>query len=64
MEQDKFEQQCKAKVLCFFRKYKTATRRFSEEDRDRVREANNWNDLENFIVQETKKGESVKVFVR
>ena len=54
MEQNEFEQQCKAKVLRFFRKYKTATRRFSGEDRDRVREANNWNDLENLIVLETK----------
>ena len=64
MEQEKFEDQCKTKIFRFFRKFKADTRRFSGEDKERVREANKWSDYECFVVQEIKKDETVKVFVR
>ena len=64
MEQENFEDQCKTKIFCFFQKFKAVTSRFSSEDKDRIREANSWNDFENFLVKKIKKDVTVKVFVR
>ena len=64
IEQEKFESQCNLKILRFFKKFRTENRRFNVVDKNRVREAHKWMDIENFVVQETKKDETSKVFVR
>jgi len=64
MEQDKFEKQCRTRIFRFFKRFKTDTRRFNVEDKDRVREAHKWTDQESHVVKETKKDEITKVFVR
>ena len=64
MEQEKFESQCNFKISQFFKKFKTEPRRFDVEDKIRVREAYKWTEMENYVVQETKKDEISEVFVR
>ena len=64
IEQETFESQCKLRISQFFKKFRSETRRFNAEDKDRVREARKWTDHENYVVQETNKDETSKVFVR
>ena len=64
IDQEKFESQCKLRISQFFKKFKSETRRFNAEDKERVREERKWTDHKNYVVQETKQDEISKVFVR
>ena len=64
MDQEKFERDCQNRIKHFMKKFKFESCHYSEDDIERVKRENKWEEKEVFVKKEMEENNLINVFVR
>ena len=64
VDQEKFERDCQSRIKNFLKKFKFESRHYFENDVERVKRENKWEEEEVFVEKETEENNPINVFVR